>query len=420
VCCGRRSGAGEGELAGHVGGPEAAQDATQAGELAGVDEAAEAADEGEGDAVGGGVALALGRGLVRERGPLAQQAVDQAGEVVAGGGPAGEQAQGELVDLGLGLELEGGDGAFAADGLDEVEEVAEALDDGEGVGEGGVAEDVGGVLEALEGWFGEGEGDLDAGVGFADEDQLVAGAVGGEGDQEGGGVDAGVGAVEGLEGRGRGRAAPSLQGVRGGATEDDAGGAEAAGVAGLAVAAPAVVEAEEVAVTLAAAVGGLGDHLGGVLEAVGEGVEDGQGAAAVGDLAVGGGAEGGDVAEVDGGAVEAVGDHAGDEEGAVAEDAEGLGAGAAGFGAGGQVLQGERAAAAADLGRLADKGGQQVNDVSLDLAGEVGPGPGLGLADLVEEEGLERTIQRDFAGHCHAPHLSKLAGSAGHSTKLCE
>ena len=72
--------------------------------------------------------------------------------------------------------------------------MAEALDDGEGVGEGGVAEDVGGVLEALEGWFGEGEGDLDAGVGFADEDQLVAGAVGGEGDQEGGGVDAGVGA----------------------------------------------------------------------------------------------------------------------------------------------------------------------------------------------------------------------------------
>ena len=96
-------GAGEGELAGHVGGPEAAQEAAQAAELTGVDEVLEAADEAEGDAVGDGVALALWRGLVGERAPLAQQAVDEAREVVAVGGPAGEQAQGQLVDVGLGL-----------------------------------------------------------------------------------------------------------------------------------------------------------------------------------------------------------------------------------------------------------------------------------------------------------------------------
>ena len=82
--------------------------------------------------------------------------------------------------------------------------MAEALDDGEGVGEGGVAEDMGVALglEALEGPRGEGQADLDAVVVLADQDQLRGGVGrvgGGEGDQEVDRVDPRVGAVEGLE-----------------------------------------------------------------------------------------------------------------------------------------------------------------------------------------------------------------------------
>ena len=80
--------------------------------------------------------------------------------------------------------------------------MAEALDDREGVGEGGVAEDavVGSGLEALEGALGEGEPDLDAAVlGLADQDQLAVLAPGFEGDEVVERVDAGVGAVERLE-----------------------------------------------------------------------------------------------------------------------------------------------------------------------------------------------------------------------------
>jgi hypothetical protein len=91
-----------------------------------------------------------------------------------------EQAQGELVDLGLGLELEAADRALAADGLDEIEEVAEALDDREGVGEGGVGEGAGAGLEAVEGGVLEGQGDLEgAVVGLADQHQLAVGSADG-------------------------------------------------------------------------------------------------------------------------------------------------------------------------------------------------------------------------------------------------
>jgi hypothetical protein len=200
-----------------------------------------------------------------------------------------------------------------------------------------------------------------------------------------------------------------LQGVRAGAVERDAGREQAPRVATLAVATPALVQPEQVAVALAAPVGRLGDHLGRGLEVVGQHREHRERPVPVRDLTVGRRAERPDVAQVHRRAVEAVRHDPGDEQRPVAHLAQRLGPGAAGLGPRRQVLQRQRPAAPPGDRRLVHEVRQQMNDVRFDLSGEAGPRPGLRLADLVEEEGFERTIERELGCHLESPPIAQAS-----------
>jgi hypothetical protein len=168
----------------------------------GADVSLEASGEGEGEPVGGLIASAELRREIAGEGETVEEALDERVEARGSAVAAVEEAQGELVDLSLSLELERAHRSTAADRLGEVEEVAQPLDRGEGVGEALIGEHLARRhrLQADEERPVEGEGDVDALLRLADDHQLVAAALeGGVGVDVGDRIEPCVGAVERLQ-----------------------------------------------------------------------------------------------------------------------------------------------------------------------------------------------------------------------------
>jgi len=143
-CSGGSLGGSDEAALGHERAPPKVLEATaQVTPTASADILLEALGEGEGEPVGGLVASAeLGREIAGE-GEAVEEALDERVEARSGAMTPVEEADGELVDLGLGLELERADGSAAADGLSEVEKVTQTLDRRQGVGEALIGEHLG-------------------------------------------------------------------------------------------------------------------------------------------------------------------------------------------------------------------------------------------------------------------------------------